>query len=146
MDPFSVFQVVGAAVSLSEVVFKSLIKLNSIRTRYHKCPLLLSTMIGQLYTVQSALDRLSAWNRPEQAQDPRYQQLGIQIGNSLDSFSTLVLALHQQLGCFEAKRSVEMDAKEKLKFLWNEKDMSEYSILLDRQVNALTLLLKALEW
>ncbi|KAK8096218.1 guanine nucleotide-binding protein subunit alpha [Apiospora kogelbergensis] len=145
MDPFSVFQMVGAAVSLSEVVVKSLMKLNSIRTRYHKCPLLLSTMIGQLYTVQSALDQLSAWNRPEQAQGPRYQQLGMHIGNSLDSFSTLVLALHQQLGRFEVKEPVEMTSKQKFKFLWNEKDMTEYSILLDRQVNALNLLLQALE-
>ncbi|KAK8031386.1 hypothetical protein PG990_001120 [Apiospora arundinis] len=145
MDPISIFQVVGTAVSLSEVVVKSLVKLNSIRTRYHKCPLLVSTMIGQLYIVQSALNRLSAWNNPEQTQDPRHQQLGSQVGNSLDSFKTLVLALQQHLDRFEATTTLEMGVKKKLRFLWNEKDMSEYSILLDRQVNALTLLLQALE-
>jgi len=146
MDPFSIFHVVGTAVSLSDVVIKSLVKLNSIRTTYHKCPLLVSTMIGQLYIVQSALDRLSVWNKPQQDRDPRYQQLGLQIGNSLDSFSTLILALQQQLDRFEATEPVEMGVKKKLRFLWNEHDMSEYSILLDRQVNALTLLLQALEW
>ncbi|KAK8058443.1 G protein alpha-subunit [Apiospora phragmitis] len=135
MDPFTVFQVVGTAVSLGDVVIKSLIKLDSIRTRYHKFPLLLSTMIGQLYIVQLTLDRLSAWNSREEARAPRYHQLSSQIGNSLDSFSTLILALQQQLDRFEATAPVDMGAKAKFKFLWNEKDMSEYSILLERQTS-----------
>ncbi|KAK8135945.1 hypothetical protein PG984_003885 [Apiospora sp. TS-2023a] len=145
MDPFTIIQVVGTVVSLTDVVIKSITKLNSIKARYHNCPLLVVTMIGQLCTVQSALGRLADWNSPERTRDPRYQQLGLQIGNSLDNFSPLILALQQQLDRFEGTAPMQMGAKQKLKFLWSEKDMSEYSILLDRQVNALNLLLHALE-
>ncbi|KAK8003363.1 hexokinase [Apiospora arundinis] len=145
MDPFTIFQVVGTAVSLTDVVVKSIGKLNSIRTRYYKCPLLISTMIGQLYIVQSALGRLSAMKELEHTQDLRYRDLDLQIGNSLDSFSTLILTLQKHLDRFEHTTAVDMGAKQKIKFLWNEKDMSEYSVLLDRQVNALNLLLQALE-
>ncbi|KAK7911474.1 guanine nucleotide-binding protein alpha subunit [Apiospora marii] len=145
MDPFTIVQVVGTVVSLTDVVIKSITKLNSIKAKYHNCPLLVVTMIGQLCTVQSALGRLADWNSPERTRDPRYQQLGLQIGNSLNNFSPLILALQQQLDRFEGTAPMQMGAKQKLKFLWSEKDMSGYSILLDRQVNALNLLLHALE-
>ncbi|KAK8065231.1 hypothetical protein PG997_011978 [Apiospora hydei] len=116
MDHFTIFQVIGTAVSLTDVVIKSITKLKSIRTRY-------------------LLDRLASRNSQERNQYPRYQQLGLQIGNSLDNFSLLILALQQQLDRFEGVSPARMGAKKKLKFMWSEKDMSKFSILLDRQLN-----------
>ncbi|ETS78455.1 hypothetical protein PFICI_10517 [Pestalotiopsis fici W106-1] len=145
MDPATIFQVIGTALSLGDVVVKSIMKLSSIKGRYQGAPMVLSTMIGQLYIVKSALDRLGDFSRPEHSQHPRHQQLSQQVGSALDSFGLLILALEERLSQFEATELTDMRVKDRLALLWNEKDMLDYSMLLDRQVNALTLLLQAMQ-
>jgi hypothetical protein len=145
MDPVTIFQIVGAAVSLGDVVLKCITKLSSIKTKYQQAPIHLSTMIGQLYIVKTALDQLSVWNKPQNDRDPRYRQLASQVGGSLDCFGLLILALENKLDQFDSPSLNDMAAKSRIKFLWSEKDMVDHSILLDRQVNALSLLLQAIQ-
>ncbi|KAI0455352.1 G-alpha-domain-containing protein [Xylaria acuta] len=95
--------------------------------------------------VQAALDQLKIWNKPEYSRDPRYRQLALQIGSFLDCFSLLILTLEGRLEDFERDGSNNITAQQKFIFLWGEKETSEYSSLLDRQVNALNLLLQAVQ-
>ncbi|KAI1370562.1 hypothetical protein F4677DRAFT_451234 [Hypoxylon crocopeplum] len=60
MDPISLFQVVGTVVSISDVIFKCIKRLSMLKAKYHDAPMLISTLIGQLYIVQAALDQLQA--------------------------------------------------------------------------------------
>ncbi|KAI0411931.1 G-alpha-domain-containing protein [Xylaria grammica] len=145
MDPATIVQIVGTAVSLGDVVIKCIVGLRSLKSKYHDAPLVVSTIIGQLYMVQSALDQLAIWNKPEHGRDPRYRQLAWQVDNALDCFTLLVTALERRLNDFELIGENAMAATQRLAFLWGEKDTSEYSILLDRQVNALNLLLQAVQ-
>lgn len=146
MDPATIIQIIGTALSLGEVVVKSITKLSSIKARYQGAPMVLSTMIGQLYIVQSALDQLGALSRPELSRSPRHHHLAQQVGNSLDCFGALILALGEHLDQFQVSEAANMTVKDRIAFLWSEKDMLDYSTLLDRQVNALTLLLQAMQW
>lgn len=146
MDPATIIQIIGTALSLGEVVVKSITKLSSIKARYQGAPMVLSTMIGQLYIVQSALDQLGVLSRPELSQSPRHHHLAQQVGNSLDCFGALILALGEHLDQFQVSETANMTVKDRIAFLWSEKDMLDYSALLDRQVNALTLLLQAMQW
>ncbi|KAF1956151.1 hypothetical protein CC80DRAFT_548450 [Byssothecium circinans] len=145
MDPVTIFQIVSAAASMSDMVLRCITRLSSLKAKYHDAPIHISAMIGQLYMVQAALDQLSVWNRAEYSGDARYRQLASQIGNSLDCFGLLVLALQKQLDRFESSGLVDMAARGRVRFLWSEKEMGEYSVLLDRQVNALSLLLQAVQ-
>ncbi|KAI1356966.1 G-alpha-domain-containing protein [Xylaria sp. FL0043] len=140
MDPVSIVQIVGTAVSLGDVVIKCIVGLRSLKNKYHDAPLVVSTIIGQLYMVQSALDQLAIWNKPEHGRDPRYRQLAWQIDSALDCFSPLVTTLERRLSDVEL-----MTTTQRLTFLWGEKETSDFSILLDRQVNALNLLLQAVQ-
>jgi hypothetical protein len=146
MDPVTIFQIVGTAVSLGDVVVKCITGLSALKTSYHDAPMHISTMIGQLYIVRTALDQLSVWNKGENDRDPRYRELALQIGNSLDSFGVLILALQKLIDQFDSPGPSSMAAKSRIKFLWSEKEIAEYSTLLDRQVNALSLLLQATQW
>ncbi|CAI6338356.1 unnamed protein product [Periconia digitata] len=113
--------------------------------KYDGAPIHVSTLIGQLFIIQTALDKLSDWNQARETRHPRYQQLAAQVGNALDCFGTLISTLQKQLDQFETSNSVEMPTKNKIKFIWSEKEIANYSTLLDRQVNALTLLLQAVQ-
>ncbi|KAJ8124703.1 hypothetical protein O1611_g8936 [Lasiodiplodia mahajangana] len=146
MDPISIIQIVGSVVSLGDTVFKCIAGLRSLKNKYYDAPLVISTIVGQLHLVQSALDELAIWNKPEHQCDPRYQQLAWQIGNALDCFGPFITALERRLGDLELTNGTNMTTTERLAFLWSEKEMSEFSVLLDRQVNALNLLLQALQW
>ncbi|RYC55193.1 hypothetical protein CHU98_g11014, partial [Xylaria longipes] len=145
MDPVSIVQIIGTAVSLGDVVLKCISRLHSLKAKYHDAPLIISTITGQLHMVQAALDQLSIWNKPEYGRHPRYRQLALQIGNFLDCFSHLILTLEQRLDDFEPNGSSSITAKQEFVFLWGEKETFEYSSLLDRQVNALNLLLQAVQ-
>ena len=146
MDPITIFQIVGAAISMGDLVLKCLAKLSALKAKYRNVSLNISTIIGQLYMVQAAINELETWNKSGYGRDPRYQQLASQISNSLDCFSTLMLRLEQHLGRFDTERPEEMTTKDKTIFLWDEKETIEFSTLLDRQVNALNLLLQAIQW
>ncbi|KAI1862524.1 hypothetical protein JX265_009238 [Neoarthrinium moseri] len=145
MDPVSIFQIVSSAVSLGDVVVKCITRLSSLKSKYHDAPIILSTMIGQLYMVQVAIEQLSEWSKPERSHDPRYQQLAVQVSHSLDSFDLLILALQQLLDYVDSAAPAPMSVKRRIAFLWSEKEMAGYSVLLDRQANALNLLLQAIQ-
>ncbi|KAI0448645.1 G-protein alpha subunit-domain-containing protein [Xylaria acuta] len=93
--------------------------------------------------VKIAQDQLSPLNSPNFSHDPRYRQLAGQIGNALDNFGPILLALGQQLDRYEGVGSDRMTARSRMGFLNGEREMTNLSILLDRQVNALNLLLQA---
>lgn len=146
MDPVTIVQLVGTAVTLSDAVFKCIKRLHSLKAKYHDAPLVISTITGQLYMVQAALEQLKVWNRPEYERHPRYLQLAMQMDNFLECFSHVIFALANRLEDFQSDSSRTITVKQKLMFLWGEQETAEYSVLLDRQVNALNLLLQAVQW
>lgn len=146
MDPVSILSIVGATLSVATGVTKAIGTLSGLKSRYRNVPLQLSTLIGQLYIVQTALEQISSWSSTDLFGRPRYRQLASQIGTSLDSFRPLMLALQHHLDELASLKDIDMTVMKKVSFLWNEQDLMAYSSLLDHQVNALTLFLQAIQW
>lgn len=146
MEPVSILSIVGTALSIANVVTRAIASLSELKSRYRNVPLQLSTLIGQLYMVQAALDQISSWSSKDLFGDPRYQQLAAQMDTSLDSFRPLILALQQHLDELDSHGDIDMAAMKKVSFLWNEQEIMTYSSLLDSQVNALSLFLQAVQW
>ncbi|KAI0104696.1 hypothetical protein GGR51DRAFT_572650 [Nemania sp. FL0031] len=145
MDPGTIFQIVGTVVALGEAVIKCINRLSALKAQFHNAPIIVTSMIGQLYMVKIAQDQLSPLISPNFHKDPRYRQLAGQIGNGFDSFGPILLALSQQLDQYESISAGRMTARNRMGFLYSEKEMTDLSILLDRQVNALNLLLQAIQ-
>lgn len=140
------FQVVGTALSVGDIVVRCIASLSSLKSKYHNAPIIVSAMIGQLYMVQSALDQLSVLKSPELRRTPRYKELASQVHHALDSFGPLMKALEEVLDRLDKDAPLEMTTKSRITFLWSEKDMNNFSMFLDRQVNAFNLLLQAIQW
>ncbi|KAI1742359.1 G-protein alpha subunit-domain-containing protein [Xylaria scruposa] len=145
MDPATILQIVGTVMSLGDVVIKCITRLSALKAQFHDAPIIVTSMIGQLHMVKIAQDQLSPLTSPKFNHDPRYRQLAGQIGNALDSFGPILLALSQQLDRYEGIGPDRMTAKSRMGFLHGEREMTNLSILLDRQVNALNLLLQAIQ-
>lgn len=146
MDPVSILSIVGAALSVANGVTKAIGMLSELKSRYRNVPLQLSTVIGQLYIVQAALDQISSWSSRDLFSNPRYQQLAAQIGTALDSFRPLISALQQHLDELNSHEGIAITGMKRVSFLWNEQELMAYSSLLDCQVNALSLFLQAVQW
>ncbi|KAI1421202.1 G-protein alpha subunit-domain-containing protein [Xylaria sp. FL1777] len=145
MDPATIFQIVGTVVSLGDAVIRCITRLSALKAQFHDAPIIVTSMIGQLHMVKIAQDQLSPLNSPNFTNDARYRQLAAQIGNALDSFGPILLALGQQLDRYEGTSAERMTAKSRMGFIHGEREMTNLSILLDRQVNALNLLLQAIQ-
>ncbi|KAF2652377.1 hypothetical protein K491DRAFT_49640 [Lophiostoma macrostomum CBS 122681] len=145
MDPASVIGIVGTALTVAEMAMKIISKLSQLKARYRNVPLQISTLIGQLYIVKAALDQLSSWSSEDMWSRPRYQELALQLDTSLDCFCPLILTLQQHLDELDLPEDLDMTARSKISFLWNEQDLMGFLKLLDCQVNALNLFLQALQ-
>lgn len=146
MDPVSILGIVGTALSIAKEVTHAIQKLGDLKSRYRNVPLQVSTLIGQLYIVQAALEQISSWSTQDLLSSPRYQELAVQIDTSLDCFCPLILTLQQHLDELNLPQDLDLTARSKISFLWNEQDLMGYLNLLDCQVNALNLFLQAIQW
>lgn len=146
MDPVTILQIVGTVVSLGDVVLRCVTRLSALKAQFHDAPIIITSMIGQLHIVRNAQEQLSPLRSPNFGHDPRYRQLASQVGNALDSFGPILLALSQHLDQFEGPGADQMTGRRRMRFLSSEKEMTNLSVLLDRQVNALNLLLQAIQW
>ncbi|KAI9691975.1 MAG: guanine nucleotide-binding protein subunit alpha [Bogoriella megaspora] len=146
MDPASIIGIVGSVVSVADIVTRSIRRLSSLAARFRDAPFLISTLIGQLCTVQAALDQLACWANDDLAENPRYSLLAMRVGSSLKCFSPLIVSLQHQLDQVEEVPENQFSLSKRISFLWTEPELERYLTLLDRQVNALTLLLQAIQW
>ena len=146
MEPVSILGTISAVVGIADVVTRSIKRLSNLKTKFRNAPFLISTLIGQLCTVQAALDQLSAWADKHLSSNPRYEQLALQVGSSLDCFRPLMMSLQDRLDQLEGGEEDHLGLAKRVLFVWTEQNLAEYCTILDRQVNALNLLLQAIQW
>ena len=147
MDPVSAIGLVGAVVGVTDVVTGTINKLSVLKTRYRQANFFVSLLLGQLCTIQAALTRLADLQRSDGVD---YLQPSEELRNaleaSLDGCGILLGCLEEQLDQLSTQDDGQLNAKGKLSFLWHDQDVKDYLDLLDRQVNALSLLLQAIRW
>lgn len=146
MDPISILQILSTVIALGDVVLKCITKLRSISAKYQDAPVLLFTMISQLSIVHSALGQLKLFHSPDLSRSPRYQQLALQVQSAMESFEPLMENLQREIDRLDDGLPLLVATKLRISFLWSEREMSYLSTMLDRQVNALSLLLQAIQW
>ncbi|KAI1332176.1 G-protein alpha subunit-domain-containing protein [Xylariaceae sp. FL0255] len=143
MEALTILQVIGTVVSLGDTVVSCIAQLSSFKAQYHDAPIIVTAMIGQLHMVKLAQDQLSSIIASCSNDEPRHQDLAIQIGNALSCFSPVIMALERQMDNHNVTDGSQMSVRSRIGFLQDEREMTNLSMLLDRQVNALNLLLQA---
>jgi hypothetical protein len=77
---------------------------------------------------------------------PQHEQLVQNLSISLGCCKILILDLDKRLFPPQRDEASGLEIMTKIQFLWEEKTMTEYLNLLNNQINALNLLLTALQW
>lgn len=148
MDPVSAVGLAGALVGIGDVLTRSIRSLISLQSKYRSSSLVVSLLIGQLTTLKAALNQITELVTGTLINIPLHQQLVADLQVSLESCHVLIFVLQDRIGGLEQEHSngISLTAKGKIGFLLEESGLNEFNNHLNHQVNAMTLLLTALNW
>ena len=145
MDPLSIVGAVGSILGIIDLATRSIKSLTGLQGRYTSINLRARVLIGQLSTLNAALGQI------KQVLDllgPGSQigedsQISVDIATSLSCCEAVMSLLDQRLSGMQQDH---LTIREKTGILWHEKETTDFQTMLNNQVNALNLLLTALQW
>ena len=146
MDPVSAIGLVGAIIGVVDVISRNISSLIDLQSRYKSADLKVGLLIGQLSTLKAALKHIIELVNTSLVAIPQHQQLVHDLKTSLDCCEVVVLLLDERLCYLRRSEDSGLSALSKAQFVWDEKSMTDYLNLLNNQINALNLLLTAIQW
>jgi hypothetical protein len=146
MDPVSALGLVGAIIGVVDVISRNISSLIDLQSRYKSADLKVGLLIGQLSTLKAALKQIIELMNTSLVAVPQHQQLLHDLKTSLDCCEVVILVLDERLCCLQRREDSGLNVLNRVQFLWDEKSMTDYLNLLNNQINALNLLLTALQW
>lgn len=145
MDPVSIIGLAGSVVGIVDIISKSINSLRDFQSKYHQADLIVDLSIVQLSTLRTALNQVTQWI--DELKIPQQHQFIEDLTISLQGCKVLVLLLDTRIDEFPKNESTgKLTSKGKIELLWEDSEMKEYQNLLNNQINALNLLLTAIQW
>jgi hypothetical protein len=145
MDPISAISFVSAIAGIVDLVAKGVLSLSDLQSRYRIADIKFHLLITQLSTLKVALIQIGLLVE-DVSHAPRNIQLVSALSTSLSSLETIIGALDNRLSQLQRNAEDGLSNWGKFNYVWDEQTMRDYLSLLDHQVNALNLLLSALQW
>lgn len=146
MDPVSAIGLVGSIIGVVDVISRNISFSMDLQSRYKIADLKVDLFIGQLSTPRAVLKQIVELMNTSLVTVPQHQQLMHDLKTSLDCCEVLILVLDERFGSLQRSEDNGLNALSKAQFVWDEKSMTNYLDLLNNQINALNLLLTALQW
>lgn len=146
MDPVSVISLVCAINGVIDVISRNISTLKDLASRYKISDLKVSLLIRQLSTLQAAFKQIVELMNTSIIATFCYRQLVDDLKASLDCCEAVILLLEKRLSALRRGEDNGLDVTSRVQFVWDEKNMTDYLNLLSNQINALNLLLTALQW
>lgn len=146
MDPVSLISLAASVVGISHGITKSLASLVSLQSKYTGANVTISLLIGQLTILKAALNQIATWTTSASVDAPHQDQVVKDLKISLEGCNLLISLLEERISQLDTDSSGALNVKGRVRFLWKEQGLNEFTTHLNNQVNALNLLLTALNW
>jgi hypothetical protein len=143
LDPISALASLAQIIDVSTKVVGGL---RRARDRYKGASLNVDLLIGQICTLQAALDQIVEWISTPWIDFSTQNQLLKDFNISLESCYSLMLLLQRQIGDKLNPDTNELSLSGKLKLVLDENTIRERSEQLRNQVVTLQFLLIAFQW
>ncbi|MCJ1403255.1 guanine nucleotide-binding protein subunit alpha [Xylographa trunciseda] len=147
MDPLSAIALAQSVLSIVGVIAKNVNALSTLQAKYRNADLSVFLLIGQLSTLKAALGQISEWIKIEgDTAQSKHLQLFEDLKVALNGCQVLISILDDRVDHLANKEgSDNLKDQGKIVFLWEEQELNVYVTHLNNQVNALTLLLSAIQ-
>ena len=146
MDPVSAIGSAGAVVGLIDVATRTLSYLRTLQQQWKLADLTLNLLIGQLSTLNAALDQISQWISTSLPFDQQHHQLVMDLGNALESCKALLICIDDHISALRWNENESLTFQSKARAILRDQNMKDLLNHLNNQSGALNLLLTALNW
>jgi hypothetical protein len=146
MEVAGIIGTAGAIVGIIDIAARSILVLADIRRRFKETNLTLELLSNQLLSVRTALEQIHALiNDSLEEDDPHYSMM-ISLDSSVKCCGFLVRLLDENIAKFEYDDDESLTLESRVRLVLDSKGIEECQARLDRQINALTLVLTAYKW
>lgn len=151
MEPISAIGLSASLISCVKIITGSINSLLALQTKYRQADLTVQLILGQLSTLRAALNEICQWINVSLIGVPQHEQLVLDLTTSIEGCKVLLSILSDRIALLD-RGGVDQDGSDslglrgKMRLLWAEKESNQYFSLLNNQINALNLLLTALQW
>ena len=143
-DPITIIGTAGAAANIIEVLNSTISSLRQLHNQWKDADFTLMNLAAQLAALKAALGKIQEWMLSGTA-DPHHQ-LVMDLDLSMSCCQALVGRMGSKVSELNYKENGKLDNKSRVKLVFGGKSMEEIQKMVERQTNALTLLLTACNW
>jgi hypothetical protein len=136
--------VLGAAASVVSIIdslARSIVTLRELRDQWNDAELTLHNLFTQLIAFKAALTKIKEWSDSDDVE--AHHQLKMDLDDSVTWCWTLAGLVDKLLSELRQNPTEKLDRIAKAKFLFESRAMEDLQKMIDRQTNALNLLLSA---
>lgn len=137
---------VGAIVGITDVATRSISALAEIRRRFNETSLMIEILTGQLVAVRTALDQIHSFIDEQLCGNDTHYELVLNLDMVIKCCKLLIGLLDDQISKLEYDGEDHITFASRVRLAMENKAVEEYSTRMDRQINALHLVLTAFKW
>lgn len=143
-DPFTIIGTAASVASIVEILVKTVSTLSELHGRWKLADFTFINLIAQLTALKAALNKLQEWMDADM-EDPHHQ-LVMDLELSITCCRMLVSKLDFEVSQLGQNDDSGLDKKGKMKLVVKNGTLEELQKMVERQTNALTLLLTVCNW
>ncbi|KAK4222727.1 hypothetical protein QBC38DRAFT_448020 [Podospora fimiseda] len=145
MEPLSVTGLVGTCFSLLAILAKTIKSAHDLKSNFREVDSDLQHLLSRISTVQTSIQVLQRWLDTGPATLAKNHQLMITLEQSLDDCIAVVSAIEKHLTRLNFSAGSATAARTRLRHLWKADEIAKHKRTLGFQIQALTLLLQAMQ-
>lgn len=144
-DPLTIIGAAASVASIVEVLVKTVNAIPELHSRWKQADMSLVNLIAQLTALKAALNKLQEWMDTD-LDEPHHHQLVMDLEISITCCRRLVARIDSEVSDLVRDDENGLDSKGKLKLMVKNGKLEELQKMVERQTNALTLLLTVCNW
>lgn len=137
---------VGAVLSVIDVATRSILILTDVAKRIKAANWTLTSLHSQLCTVRVALEQVAVLINQDLSDHGQHYLLVMNLDDVIKCCNLLLHLIDEQVSKLEYKEDNSLKFESKVRLVMDSKGTEQCLIQLDRQINALNLLISTFQW
>ena len=143
-DIISIIGTAGAIANIIDVLAKTVSTLRDLHNQWKEADFTLFNLIAQLTALKAALNKIGEWMDTDSVEP--HHQLVMDLDISISCCRMLITKMNSQISKLHPSPGNTLNSQGKMKLMLKNGTLEELQKMVERQTNALTLLLTACNW
>ena len=136
---------------IKDVLSRTIKSLRDLRDQWMDADLTVLNLISQLTALRAALNKISEWISSDLSKSSQHYQLIMDLEDSMSCCRVLVKSMDDYVSRIDWKAmngssGHSLDTRSRIRVILEDKNVADFQKYVERQTNALTVLLTACNW